>query len=248
MQTSPMKAERSGLGLMLVGVGLLAAGCAAVPFARERADVIRLALQSTVQLRSERAEGARRAGSGVILAADHEIARAWIVTTKHFLEPSSPQETYVTVAGRTRPLKARVLAVSTEADLAMLEVDAVDLPAAALKPVVRLGDEVWIVAFPRGRRATLVSGVVSQLVMDGAVEGPAAMVDASVTYGASGGGVFDVTSGELIGIVEGYRTGRVKLQDAPERIVEIPLPGETTLVSAEAIARFVATVTLQRQP
>jgi len=68
------------------------------------------------------------------------------------------------------------------------------------------------------------------------------MIDAPVSYGASGGGVYDAETGKLVGIVEGYRTGRVKVQDSPERTIDIPLPGETTVVSALTILRFLSTL------
>jgi hypothetical protein len=66
------------------------------------------------------------------------------------------------------------------------------------------------------------------------------LVDTSVSYGASGAGVFDADTGELIGVVEGYRTAQIAARDAPDRILEIPVPGETIVISAEAIRRFLA--------
>ena len=87
-----------------------------------------------------------------------------------------------------------------------------------------------------------MGGIVSQVDSgseDALFEGPARMVDASVSYGASGGGVFDVATGALVGVVQTYRTARVGAGGSPERIIEIPVPGETTLVSAGAIVRFV---------
>jgi hypothetical protein len=88
---------------------------------------------------------------------------------------------------------------------------------------------------------TLSSGVVSQLAADGNVdyEGPARMIDVSVSYGASGGGVFDAPTGALVGLIEKYRTAHVALPQTPDRAIEIPVPGETTLISAESIRRFV---------
>src|SRR5262249_36581776 len=88
-------------------------------------------------------------------------------------------------------------------------------------------------------RLTVVGGVVSQISADAgddAFEGPARMVDASVSYGASGGGVFDARTGELIGIIESYRTARVG--GTPPQVIEVPVPGETTLVSSSAIVRL----------
>jgi S1-C subfamily serine protease len=109
-----------------------------------------------------------------------------------------------------------------------------------LKPTVKLGDEVWVVAYPFGRRRTIVSGVVSQISAsagEAAVEGPARMVDASVSYGASGGGVFDAPTGALVGIIESYRTARMTTGES--RTIEVPVPGETTLISAESVVQFV---------
>ena len=59
-------------------------------------------------------------------------------------------------------------------------------------------------------------------------------VDTSVSYGASGAGVFDAETGELIGVVEGYRTAQIATRDAPDRVMEIPVPGETLVISAQA--------------
>ena len=70
------------------------------------------------------------------------------------------------------------------------------------------------------------------------VEGPPRMVDASVSYGSSGGGVFDAQSGALIGIVESYRTAKVAIPETKDRVLEVPVAGETTLIPAPAILRF----------
>jgi serine protease Do len=207
-----------------------------------REAVIRQILASTVQLRTQREGGGRRSASGIVLAADAEARRSWIITTRHVLEPLVEQEILLGAADGRGVLKMRVAAVSPESDLALLEADGIALPPVRLKEVAKLGDDVWIVAFPWGRRRTVVGGVVSQLessAEDSALEGPARMVDASVSYGASGGGVFDAETGALLGVIESYRTARVGTGGSPERIIEIPVPGETTLVSTAAILRFV---------
>lgn len=234
--------------LLAVLALLLAGGCAtAGGRGPSRGDVIRQILPATVQLRCERAGGARRAASGVLLARDLATRRAWIVTTRHFLEPLAPQKVSV-VAGPKARVSATVVTVSDRADLALLEVADVDSTPARLKDNVQLGDEVWVVAFPWGRRMTLSSGVVSQVVGDagGDYQGAARMVDVSVSYGASGGGVFDAQTGALVGLIESYRTARVSMQGSPERVIEVPVPGETTLISADAIRGFLAEAGLTR--
>lgn len=228
-------------GPCLLAVLLMAAGCAATRPAPERGEVIRRILPSTVQLRSERPGGGRTAASGVALAAHSASGRAWIVTARHFVEPSAAQHVYARRPGRNEAVRVTVVARSSELDLAILEVQGLDLPPAALKPVAHLGDEVLIIGFPWGRRLTVLSGIVSQLVpQDGhlPLEGSPRMVDASVSYGSSGGGVFDAASGALVAIVEGYRTAKVTLPETPGRTFEIPVAGETTVIPAAAILRF----------
>jgi serine protease Do len=196
----------------------------------------------TVQIRVERGPSTRRTASGVAVAVDQERARTWIVTARHALEPEGHEVVVMAGTDRSRPRQARVLARSPEADLALIEVETADIPVAMLKADARLGDEIWVIAFPRGRRATLVGSAVSQLTQDGVVGGAVAMIDAPVSYGASGGGVYDAATGKLLGIVEGYHTGRVRIQDSPERSIDIPFPGETTVGSTLSILRFLATL------
>jgi S1-C subfamily serine protease len=225
------------LGLALA-VGAI--GCATAPPAADRGEVIRRILASTVQLRAEREGGGRRSGSGVVLGQSGD--RTLVLTTRHFLEPSVKQQVWVIAPGRGRRVRGDIAALSEDADLALLEVAGPPLPAVTLRDHAGLGDEVWVVGYPWGKRLTLVPGVVSQIASDTddvLLEGAPVMVSGSVSYGVSGGGVFTSGEGALVGIVEGYRTARVAL-DRPERTVDIPVPGETTIISAGAIRRFVA--------
>ena len=140
-------------------------------------------------------------------------------------------------------MRATLVRADRDSDLALLLVPGVVLPPARRRAIARVGDDVWVVAFPRGRQMTVASGTVSQVGTGSdtdATEGPVRLIDTSVSYGASGAGVFDAETGELIGVVEGYRTAQVAARDAPNRIVEIPVPGETLVISAEAIRRFLA--------
>src|SRR5688572_19840374 len=114
-------------GLVTVLAVLALAGGCATERAASRGDVIRQIVPSTVQLRCDRDGGGRRAASGVLLARDGATGRAWIVTTRHFLEPIVPQRVSVH-AGRKAPVPARLVTVSEAADLALLEVAGVDSP------------------------------------------------------------------------------------------------------------------------
>jgi len=222
-------------------LALTGASCVSAPRAPHRAELIRGILTSTVQVRSEREGGARRAASGVVVATDPGSRRTWIATARHFVDPSLPQDIYVRLPGRTGVVPATVAFVSPDHDLAFIETAQLDVEPVRLKMAASLGDEVLLVAFPWGQRFTLVRGIVSQIAGPAGellVAGPARMVDASVSYGSSGGGVFDAQTGELIGIVEGYRTAKVAIPEMKERVLEVPVAGETTLIPAHAIFRF----------
>jgi len=240
-------------GLALVTLLLAAGGCASAPHPPNRADLIRRILASTVQLRSEREGGTQRAASGVVVATDPASHRVWIVTVRHFLTPSSPQQVFVQLPGQERTVPATVMAVSAadlDLDLAILESQDLDVVPARLKEMASLGDEVLIAAFPWGERLTLVRGTVSQIASgsdDTLIAGPARMVDASVSYGSSGGGVFDARTGELVGLVETYRTAKITIPDLPGRTLSMPVPGETTIVPASVVMRFMLDFGLSRR-
>ena len=231
-------------GLALVALVLAGSGCASGSRAPERGDVIRRILASTAQLRSEREGGVRRAASGVVVATDAGSRRAWIVTVRHFVTPSTPQKVYVQLPGQRRTVPAIVTSVSADdadLDLAIIEVENLDVTSVRLKETASLGDEVLIVAFPWGRGFSVVRGIVSQVASpegEELVAGPARMVDASVSYGSSGGGVFDAQSGELVGIVESYSTAKLSIPEMKDRVLEVPVPGQTTVIPAPVILRF----------
>lgn len=224
--------------LVLAAGAALAAGCASTP--GDRTPIMRQALASTVQLGAEREGGGRRWASGVVVGSD-ETGRSWVLTTRHFLEPAVGQRLFALVPGVKGRVPARVVATSPDSDLALLAVEGMVLPPVRFQESARLGDSVWVVSFPWGRRLTVVSGIVSQIAGDDgevALEGPVRLVDAPAAYGTSGGGVFDAVTGRLIGIVESYRTARVTFGGTPERGVDIPWPGETTVLAVPAIRAF----------
>ena len=224
--------------LTLGALALAGAGCVSASRTPDRGELIRGLLASTVQLRSEEDGSLRRAASGVVVATDPGSQRTWIVTARHFIEPSPPQHLYVRLPGRMTVVAATVAFVSPDRDLAIIEADLLDVVPARLKMEASLGDEILVIAFPWGQRFTVVRGIVSQVASLAEIAGPARMVSASVSYGSSGGGVFDALTGELLGIVEGYRTVKVAIPEMKERVLEMPVAGETTLIPTPAIVRF----------
>ena len=126
-------------------------------------------------------------------------------------------------------------------DLALVRLEAQRCVAARFGPMPALGDAIWVVAFPWGGNMMLAGGIVSQLDGGTSEESDPSrlMVDASVSYGASGGGVFQASTGRLVGLVEGYRTARVSFKgEAAARYIDVPVPGETYVTSLGSIRRF----------
>ena len=48
-----------------------------------------------------------------------------------------------------------------------------------------------------------------------------------------------VRTGDLVGIVEGYRTAKVAIPEMKERVFEMPVAGETNVIPAATILRFI---------
>ncbi len=239
----------------LAAAGMLAAATAIISFApfgsvaspAGEGDVIARSLGSAVQLFAEREGGARRTGSGVALGRGAE-GHIFVLTAGHVLTPRVTQTVYVSQPGSDSRSEARILALDTEADIAILETGPLEVTPVRLQAAARLGDAVWVVSFPWGGRGTLVRGAVSQVGAAGSkgfpLDGPVGLIDAAVSYGTSGGGVFDARSGQLLGIVRGYRTARVALPGTPAQSLELPIAGETTVVPVSAVICLLARMDL----
>jgi serine protease Do len=219
-------------------------GCAGAETPPSKNDVIAHTLATTLQLVAERPGGSRRSGSAVLLG-DPSGGRQLVLTAHHVLAPDAEQRLVAHFPDGKREVEATLLASDPEADLALLAISSPDSAQARLRQQAFLGDEVWVVAFPWGRRRTVVKGVVSQIDAPDDVAGEAApiggpvrLIDASISYGMSGGGVFDAGTGDLLGIVRGYRTAQLSVQGADAQPLQVPLAGETTVVSAARIVCF----------
>jgi len=212
--------------------------------------VLRKILPSAVQVVVEQHEGRRiKSGSGVAIASRRtgEDASCFVLTSGHtFSGIAGKAEIYAVFGRHLGPgQKARALLVASRndsIDLALLraESDQCNTVSPASAPV--LGEPIWVIGFPAGRHIMLSSGVVSQVMLDGAGDPAAAarlIVDAPVSYGVSGGGVFDARTGRLIGLVEGFSTARMMTQGpAPSSYVDVPVPGQTLVTPLADIRRF----------
>jgi serine protease Do len=140
-------------------------------------------------------------GSGFIISAD-----GYVVTNNHVITPArngaTVEEITVTMSDR-KEYQARLIGRDVASDLAVLKIDANNLP------FVRFGDSTrtrvgdWVVAIgnPFGLSGTVTAGIVSALHR-GIGAGPYEryiQTDASINQGNSGGPMFDI-AGNVIGI------------------------------------------------
>jgi serine protease Do len=149
-------------------------------------------------LRGEGAGGGtdESVGSGVIVEAD-----GIIVTNYHVVAQSD--EIDVALADGRR-FKANLVGADAGSDLAVLRIDAKDLPTAewADSDAVEVGEMAWAIGNPFGLDRTITYGIVSAVGRRGVVDNPFQeflQTDASINPGNSGGPLVDV-HGHVIGI------------------------------------------------
>jgi serine protease Do len=236
--------------MLYVLILTMSVGCAINNLCRSsREEIIQQIVPSSVQIVLER-EGRRyRSGSGVAIAArpSAQGTECLVVTSGHTLSQRSDADQVSVLFGRHRGAGSKASAVvvahrdTDEMDLALLRATSGECVPGQFGNPPALGDAIWVVAYPWGRNMTLVSGIVSQVNADQSGDRAAAprlIVDASVSYGSSGGGVYNEDGG-LVGIVEGYRTARVSFEgNASAQYVNVPVPGETYVVPLADIRRF----------
>jgi serine protease Do len=137
----------------------------------------------------------RGQGSGFIVSAD-----GIILTNAHVVRDA--REVTVKLTDR-REFHAKVLGADTKTDIAVLKIEAKDLPVATLGKTSELKAGEWVLAIgsPFGFENTVTAGVVSakgrSLPDDSAV--PFIQTDVAVNPGNSGGPLFN-TRGEVVGI------------------------------------------------
>jgi S1-C subfamily serine protease len=220
---------------------LLATACAqGDPAARRHARVAEV-VASTLQVVVEGSAG-RQFGSGVILTRSAEGDRALVLTSAHVLASAQQGKISVVSPFGGDKVSAQLLALDEARDLALLEAAVAGSPARLLSHA-HLTDAVWVVGYPWGRARTVVGGAISQVARapDAAspIAGPVTLIDAPVTYGMSGGGVFERAEGRLVALVRGYRTANLSL-DSQSEPLRIPIAGETTVIPIPTIACFLS--------
>src|ERR1041384_187650 len=136
-------------------------------------------------------------GSGVIVNS-----QGYILTNHHVVDGALEIKVELT---DTRTFTAKLVGSDAPSDLAVLKIDAANLPTLQLgdSDKVRVGDPVLAVGNPLGIGQTVTSGIVSAKgrttgLSDGSFE-DFLQTDAAINRGNSGGALVN-TTGELIGI------------------------------------------------
>lgn len=148
-------------------------------------------------------------GAGVIVDPE-----GYIITNAHVIEGAQrirvvlsaavPTALYdVSGAGRSQILDAKVIGLQNEADLALLKVDASNLPSLRfnLEREPQPGQLVFAVGSPEGLQNSITMGVISSVWRQPNPDSPMAYLqtDAPINPGNSGGPLVDV-DGKLVGL------------------------------------------------
>lgn len=138
-------------------------------------------------------EADRGVGSGFIIESN-----GLILTNAHVVEGATT--IYVTLTDK-REFKARLLGMDKRTDVAVVKIDARDLPKLALgdSSRVRVGEWVLAIGSPFGLENTVTAGIVSAKSRDTGDYLPFIQTDVAVNPGNSGGPLLN-TAGQVIGI------------------------------------------------
>lgn len=222
------------------------------PPRRSRSMAIKEVLPSSVRVSVSIGGESVRSASGVVVAArgSGDETVSYVMTNAHVVaKPAAADEAPLVIEilvdrrGMTSSATAEVIAAGKipDEDLAVLRVKGLALEPATLVEdgILELGDEVVAIGAPFGRGLSVSSGIVSQIEWDEDGKEAALKTDAPIGYGASGGGVFRVSDGKLIAVVEGYRTVKVSFPvEGKQYSFDVPMPGETFAAGAGKIRSF----------
>ena len=152
--------------------------------------------QFSPQHQMPREEREHSLGSGVIVSAD-----GYVLTNNHVVDGAN--EIKVTI-GDKREFKARVIGTDPRTDIAVLKVEAKDLPVLVFgdSSKVRVGEFALAIGNPFGLNQTVTMGIVSATGRGNlGIEDYEDFIqtDASINPGNSGGALVNI-NGEMIGI------------------------------------------------
>ncbi|SFO99148.1 DegQ family serine endoprotease [Hydrogenimonas thermophila] len=139
----------------------------------------------------------RSLGSGVIVTSD-----GYIITNNHVIDGAD--EVHVTLPGSSKDYMAKVIGNDPKTDIAVIKIDAKDLPTIMLgdSDELKTGDLVFAIGNPFGVGESVSQGIISALGKDSVGINQYEnfiQTDAAINPGNSGGALVD-SRGALIGI------------------------------------------------
>lgn len=138
---------------------------------------------------------AQSVGSGFIISGD-----GYLITNAHVVD--NADEVKVNLADK-REFKAKVIGIDKRSDVALLKIDATNLPRVTIGDPDKLKVGEWVVAIgkPFGLENTMTAGIVSAKGRDLPQENlvPFIQTDVAINPGNSGGPLFNL-KGEVVGI------------------------------------------------
>jgi serine protease Do len=153
------------------------------------------------------------AGSGVIITSN-----GYILTNNHVVASAKKNGIKVQLSD-TREYKAKLIGTDKYTDLAVIKIDADNLPVATLgnSDDVEVGHIVFAIGAPLGLKSTMTQGIVSALGRNIGIIGDEygienfIQTDAAVNPGNSGGPLVNI-NGEVIGINSAIATTNARYQ------------------------------------
>jgi serine protease Do len=158
-------------------------------------------------------EPSQGSGSGVLITPD-----GYIVTNNHVVDGAEKGGIEVTMQEKIR-YKAKLVGTDPTTDLAVIKIEAKDLPVAALgnSDNVQVGEWVLAIGNPLGLTSTVTAGIISamgrniRIINDNYGIENFIQTDAAINPGNSGGALVNM-SGEVIGINTAIATTNARYQ------------------------------------
>ncbi|HDS31022.1 MAG TPA: trypsin-like serine protease [Firmicutes bacterium] len=199
--------QKIALVAIVVGLALAAAGPSRAASGADNGslrDIVRMLEPSVVWVISELAENEFSQGSGFII---HESG--YLITNAHVVNGGKSISVGWPERFNRSSLSAEVIAIDTVLDMALLKVPCAHLPAIPVGSAssASVGDSVFALGFPAAGELglsglTVTRGILSAIRTNGDKVN-LLQTDAAVTLGCSGGPLFDLDTGTVIGVVQG---------------------------------------------
>ena len=183
----------------------------------------------------------RGIGSGFIVKSD-----GMVLTNAHVVQNAS--EVTVKLTDK-REYRAKVVGMDKDTDVAVLKIDAKDLPTVKIGDANKLQVGEWVLAIgsPFGFENSATAGIVSARARSLPGEGyvPFIQTDAAVNPGNSGGPLFDL-AGEVVGINSQIYSGSGGYMGISFAIpINVAMNVEQQIVSAGKVTRGRLGITVQ---